>query len=48
MLRVLVLDGWRHHLEVLDVAHAEVFALAPFVLALVLAVGERSISKKIL
>ena len=37
VLRVLVLDGWRLHIEVLDVALAEVFALAPLVLALVVA-----------
>ena len=34
VLRVLVLDGWRHHLDVLDEALVEVFALAPLLLAL--------------
>ena len=37
MLRVLVLEGWRHHLEVLDIALVEIFALAPLLLALVVA-----------
>ena len=34
MLQVLELDGWRHLLEVLDVALVEVFALAPLLLEL--------------